>query len=47
MKERGNVPIIIVGDFNINTPENNNKPLCNYMKGNYSCYQHVKEYTTK
>ena len=47
MKERGNVPIIIVGDFNINTPENNNTHFCNYMKSNYNCYQYVKKYTTK
>ena len=39
MKERGIVPIIIVGNLNINTPENNNTHLCNYMKSNYICYQ--------
>ena len=27
-----NVPVIIIGDFNINTPRNNKTPLCNYMK---------------
>ena len=47
MKESVNVPKIIVGHFNINTPENNNAPLCNYMKINYNCDQYVKEYTTK
>ena len=47
IKERGNVLIIIVGDFNISTPVNNNTPLCNYMKSNYHCYQYVKEYVTK
>ena len=36
MKERRNVPIIIVGDFKINTPENNSTPLRNYMKSNYN-----------
>ena len=47
MKERGNVRIIIVGHCNINTPNNNNTLLCNYMKSNYNCYQYVKQYTTK
>ena len=42
-----NVPVIIIGDFNINTPMNNKTPLCNYMKTNYNCNQYVKESTTK
>ena len=42
-----NVPVIIIGDFNINTPRNNKTPLCNYMKTNYNCNQYVKESTTK
>ena len=29
-----NVPVIIIGGFNINTPKNNKTPLCNYMKTN-------------
>ena len=41
MKE-GNVPILIVGDFKINIPKNNNTTLCTYMKSTYNCYQHVK-----
>ena len=46
MKEKGNVPIIIVGDFNINTPE---KTIHLYVItwSNYNCYQYVMEYTTK
>ena len=42
-----NVIVIIIGDFNINTPRNNKTPLCNYMKTNYNCNQYVKESTTK
>ena len=42
-----NFPVIIIGDFNINTPRNNKTPLCNYMKTNYNCIQYVKESTTK
>ena len=42
-----NVPVIIIGDFNINTPRNNKTPLCNYMKTKYNCNQYVKESTTK
>ena len=42
-----NVPVIIIGDFNINTPRNNKTSLCNYMKINYNCNQYVKESTTK
>ena len=42
-----NVPVIIIGGFNINTPRNNKTPLCNYMKINYNCNQYVKESTTK
>ena len=38
-----NVPVIIIGDFNINTPKDNKIPLCNYMKTNYNGNQYVKE----
>ena len=42
-----NVPVIIIGDFNINTLKNNKIPLSNYMKTNYNCNQYVKESATK
>ena len=42
-----NVPVIIMGDFNINTLRNNKTSLCNYMKTNYNSNQYVKESTTK
>ena len=30
--ECDNVPVIIIGNFNIQTPRDNTNPLCNYMK---------------
>ena len=34
-----NVPVIIIGDFNIQTPKDNTNTLCNYMKAVYKCNQ--------
>ena len=45
--ECDNVPVIIIGDFNIQTPKDNTDPLCNYMKAVYKCNQYLNESTTK
>ena len=45
--EYDNVPAIIIGDFNIPTPNDNTNPLCNYMKAIYKCNQYVNKSTTK
>ena len=45
--ECDNVPVIIIGDFNIQTPKDNTNPLCNYMKAVYKCNQYVNKSTTK
>ena len=44
--ECDNVPVIIIGDFNIHTPKDNTNPLCNYMKAVYKCNQYVNKSTT-
>ena len=41
------MPVIIIGDFNIQTPKDNTNPLCNYMKAIYKCNQYVNKSTTK
>ena len=45
--ECDNVPVIIIGNFNIQTPKDNTNPLCNYMKVVYKCNQYVNKSTTK
>ena len=45
--ECDNVPVIIIGDFNVQTPKDNTNPLCNYMKAVYKCNQYVNKSTNK
>ena len=45
--EWDNVPVIIIGDFNIQTPKGNTNPLCNYIIYIYKCNQYVNKSTTK
>ena len=47
LKEKTNVSLAIVGDFNIDTPVGSDTLFCSFMKKKYNCDQYVKQCTTK
>ena len=47
LKERNGLPTVILGDFNVDVPANNDSSLCKYMKRKYNFNQFVKQATTK
>ena len=47
LKEKTDVPLVIMGDFNIDTPVGGDTHIFSFMKKKYNCDQYVKQCTTK
>ena len=47
LKVKTNVPLVIMGDFNIDTPVDSDTLFYSFMKKKDNCDQYVKQCTTK